>query len=164
MRKGSTWLQSEWVLGRATQNIESLRSLLVLQKCVSQWTFKGRKAFRVFSATQFRSVPKLPGAASAKAHYESKVPSAYFLPDHICGISKNYQDNFSQGFLHGIKCHFHSESQKIFSFSCTYRKKCLLCTNVLMIMAASIMGCSKISHSFEMILVGRFMCGISAGE
>ncbi|NWT53589.1 GTR5 protein, partial [Erythrocercus mccallii] len=43
------------------------------------------------------------------------------------------------------------------------KKKCLLCNNVLMIVAASIMGCSKISQSFEMILIGRFMCGFSAG-
>ncbi|RLV97733.1 hypothetical protein DV515_00011442, partial [Chloebia gouldiae] len=43
------------------------------------------------------------------------------------------------------------------------KKKCLLCNNVLMIVAASIMGCSKISQSFEMILIGRFMCGLSAG-
>ncbi|KFQ43188.1 Solute carrier family 2, facilitated glucose transporter member 5, partial [Nestor notabilis] len=43
------------------------------------------------------------------------------------------------------------------------RKKCLLCTNVLMITAASIMGCSKIARSFEMILIGRFLCGVSAG-
>ncbi|XP_054501669.2 solute carrier family 2, facilitated glucose transporter member 11-like [Agelaius tricolor] len=43
------------------------------------------------------------------------------------------------------------------------KKKCLLCNNVLMIVAASIMGCSKISQSFEMILIGRFMCGVSAG-
>ncbi|KAM6318268.1 solute carrier family 2, facilitated glucose transporter member 11-like [Podargus strigoides] len=43
------------------------------------------------------------------------------------------------------------------------KKKCLLCNNLLMIVAASIMGCSKIAQSFEMILIGRFMCGISAG-
>uniref|UniRef100_A0A8B9RPP6 Major facilitator superfamily (MFS) profile domain-containing protein n=1 Tax=Accipiter nisus TaxID=211598 RepID=A0A8B9RPP6_9AVES len=43
------------------------------------------------------------------------------------------------------------------------QKKCLLCNNLLMIVAASIMGCSKIAQSFEMILIGRFMCGISAG-
>ncbi|NXU85270.1 GTR5 protein, partial [Xiphorhynchus elegans] len=41
------------------------------------------------------------------------------------------------------------------------RKKCLLCNNLLMIVAASIMGFSKIAQSFEMILIGRFMCGIS---
>ncbi|NXD56903.1 GTR5 protein, partial [Corvus moneduloides] len=41
------------------------------------------------------------------------------------------------------------------------RKKCLLCNNVLMILAASIMGCSKIAQSFEMILIGRFLCGVS---
>ncbi|XP_010127298.1 PREDICTED: solute carrier family 2, facilitated glucose transporter member 11-like [Chlamydotis macqueenii] len=43
------------------------------------------------------------------------------------------------------------------------KKKCLMCNNLLMIAAASIMGCSKIAKSFEMILIGRFMCGISAG-
>ncbi|PKK22718.1 solute carrier family 2, facilitated glucose transporter member 11 [Columba livia] len=43
------------------------------------------------------------------------------------------------------------------------KKKCLLCNNLLMIVAASIMGCSNTARSFEMILIGRFMCGISAG-
>ncbi|NWU95586.1 GTR5 protein, partial [Upupa epops] len=43
------------------------------------------------------------------------------------------------------------------------KKKCLLCNNLLMIAAASIMGFSKIAQSFEMILIGRFLCGISAG-
>ncbi|KAM6404058.1 solute carrier family 2, facilitated glucose transporter member 11-like [Rhynochetos jubatus] len=43
------------------------------------------------------------------------------------------------------------------------KKKCLLCNNLLMIVAATIMGCSKIARSFEMILIGRFMCGVSAG-
>uniref|UniRef100_U3IBY5 Solute carrier family 2, facilitated glucose transporter member 5 n=1 Tax=Anas platyrhynchos platyrhynchos TaxID=8840 RepID=U3IBY5_ANAPP len=42
-------------------------------------------------------------------------------------------------------------------------KKCLLCTNLLMITAASVMGCSKMARSFEMILIGRFLCGVSAG-
>uniref|UniRef100_A0A669PLH8 Major facilitator superfamily (MFS) profile domain-containing protein n=1 Tax=Phasianus colchicus TaxID=9054 RepID=A0A669PLH8_PHACC len=43
------------------------------------------------------------------------------------------------------------------------KKKCLLCNNLLMITAASIMGCSKMSKSFEMILIGRFLCGVSVG-
>ncbi|XP_009329035.1 PREDICTED: solute carrier family 2, facilitated glucose transporter member 11-like [Pygoscelis adeliae] len=43
------------------------------------------------------------------------------------------------------------------------KKKCLLYNDLLMIVAASIMGCSKKAQSFEMILIGRFMCGISAG-
>ncbi|NXL94962.1 GTR5 protein, partial [Alectura lathami] len=43
------------------------------------------------------------------------------------------------------------------------KKKCLLCTNMLMIAAASVMGCSKLVRSFEMILIGRFLCGVSAG-
>uniref|UniRef100_A0A8B9SLD2 Major facilitator superfamily (MFS) profile domain-containing protein n=1 Tax=Anas platyrhynchos TaxID=8839 RepID=A0A8B9SLD2_ANAPL len=45
----------------------------------------------------------------------------------------------------------------------TVKKKCLLCTNLLMITAASVMGCSKMARSFEMILIGRFLCGVSAG-
>ncbi|XP_071427769.1 solute carrier family 2, facilitated glucose transporter member 11-like isoform X1 [Pithys albifrons albifrons] len=43
------------------------------------------------------------------------------------------------------------------------KKKCLLGNNLLMIVAASLLGCSKVAQSFEMILIGRFMCGISAG-
>ncbi|XP_021268746.1 solute carrier family 2, facilitated glucose transporter member 11-like [Numida meleagris] len=43
------------------------------------------------------------------------------------------------------------------------KKKCLLCNNLLMIAAASIMGCSKTAQSFEMILIGRFLCGVSVG-
>ncbi|XP_051489676.1 solute carrier family 2, facilitated glucose transporter member 11-like [Apus apus] len=43
------------------------------------------------------------------------------------------------------------------------KKKCLLFNNLLMIVGASVMGCCKTAQSFEMILVGRFMCGISAG-
>ncbi|NWJ09933.1 GTR9 protein, partial [Crypturellus undulatus] len=41
------------------------------------------------------------------------------------------------------------------------KRKCLLCNNLLMITAALIMGCSKIARSFEMILFGRFVYGIS---
>jgi len=65
---------------------------------------------------------------------------------------------------HELKCSFPSDLQKFFLLSCTCRKKCLLCNNLLMLVAASIMGCSKIARSFEMILIGRFMCGISAGK
>nr|XP_009685676.1 PREDICTED: solute carrier family 2, facilitated glucose transporter member 11-like [Struthio camelus australis] len=43
------------------------------------------------------------------------------------------------------------------------KRKCLLCNNMLMIAAAFIMGCSKIARSFEMILIGRFMCSSSQG-
>ncbi|KFQ38759.1 Solute carrier family 2, facilitated glucose transporter member 5, partial [Mesitornis unicolor] len=43
------------------------------------------------------------------------------------------------------------------------KKRCLLCNNLVMLVAASIMACSKIAQSFEMIIIGRFMCGISAG-
>uniref|UniRef100_A0A8C7EDX0 Major facilitator superfamily (MFS) profile domain-containing protein n=1 Tax=Nothoprocta perdicaria TaxID=30464 RepID=A0A8C7EDX0_NOTPE len=40
------------------------------------------------------------------------------------------------------------------------KRKCLLCNNLLMITGALIMGCSKIARSFEMILIGRFICGL----
>uniref|UniRef100_A0A8D2MKV9 Uncharacterized protein n=1 Tax=Zonotrichia albicollis TaxID=44394 RepID=A0A8D2MKV9_ZONAL len=83
------------------------------------------------------------------------IPKCSFCPGpHIC----NFKNPSRQ--LHAVSLLSH---KKIFSFSCIYRKKCLLCNNVLMIVAASIMGCSKISQSFEMILIGRFMCGVSAG-
>ncbi|XP_053135118.1 solute carrier family 2, facilitated glucose transporter member 11-like isoform X2 [Hemicordylus capensis] len=43
------------------------------------------------------------------------------------------------------------------------KKKCLLGNNVVMLMSAFLMGFSKMASSFEMILAGRFLCGISAG-
>ncbi|XP_072921489.1 solute carrier family 2, facilitated glucose transporter member 11-like isoform X1 [Hemitrygon akajei] len=43
------------------------------------------------------------------------------------------------------------------------RKKCLLCNNIVAIGSALIMGFSKMSRSFEMIVVGRFLYGISTG-
>lgn len=123
--------------------------------------FKCRKAFRVFSATQLRSVPKLPGAATCQGTpWGQSTQCLFSLGPHMCNfkkLSRQLQPRLPAW-------HFPSGSQKVFSFSCTSRKKCLLCNNVLMIVAASIMGCSKISHSFEMILIGRFMCGLSAGE
>ncbi|XP_026516313.1 solute carrier family 2, facilitated glucose transporter member 9-like [Terrapene carolina triunguis] len=42
------------------------------------------------------------------------------------------------------------------------KKKCLVCHNLLMLAAAFVMGFSKTAKSFEMILIGRFLCGISA--
>ncbi|NWX52995.1 GTR1 protein, partial [Steatornis caripensis] len=47
-----------------------------------------------------------------------------------------------------------------FSFS---RKKCQMCTNLIMLVAALSMAFSKTAKSFEMILVGRFLYGIGAG-
>ncbi|XP_059511102.1 solute carrier family 2, facilitated glucose transporter member 11-like isoform X3 [Stegostoma tigrinum] len=41
------------------------------------------------------------------------------------------------------------------------RKKSLLCNDVVAIVAALIMGFSKIARSFEMIVVGRFLYGIN---
>ncbi|XP_067406059.1 solute carrier family 2, facilitated glucose transporter member 11-like isoform X2 [Emydura macquarii macquarii] len=43
------------------------------------------------------------------------------------------------------------------------KKKCLLCNNMLIIVAALHMCFSKTAKSFEMILIGRFLYGISAG-
>ncbi|EMP32137.1 Solute carrier family 2, facilitated glucose transporter member 11 [Chelonia mydas] len=42
------------------------------------------------------------------------------------------------------------------------KKKCLMCNNLLMLSAAFVMGFSKTAKSFEMILIGRLLCGISA--
>lgn len=44
------------------------------------------------------------------------------------------------------------------------RKNCLLGNNVLMMASAFLLGISKTARSFELLLVGRFLCGISAGE
>ncbi|XP_078409061.1 solute carrier family 2, facilitated glucose transporter member 11-like [Cetorhinus maximus] len=43
------------------------------------------------------------------------------------------------------------------------RKKSLLCNDIVAIMAAIIMGFSKMARSFEMIVIGRFMSGINTG-
>ncbi|XP_038674154.1 solute carrier family 2, facilitated glucose transporter member 11-like isoform X1 [Scyliorhinus canicula] len=43
------------------------------------------------------------------------------------------------------------------------RKKSLLCNDILAIVAALIMGFSKMAGSFEMIVVGRFLYGINIG-
>ncbi|XP_061459282.1 solute carrier family 2, facilitated glucose transporter member 11-like [Rhineura floridana] len=43
------------------------------------------------------------------------------------------------------------------------KKKCLVANNVAMLASASLMGFSKMSKSLELILVGRFLSGISTG-
>ncbi|KAM6423587.1 solute carrier family 2, facilitated glucose transporter member 11-like isoform 1-T1 [Liasis olivaceus] len=43
------------------------------------------------------------------------------------------------------------------------KKKSQLSTDLLVILTATVMGCSKRAKSFEMVLVGRFAYGISAG-
>ncbi|XP_009698737.1 PREDICTED: solute carrier family 2, facilitated glucose transporter member 11-like [Cariama cristata] len=43
------------------------------------------------------------------------------------------------------------------------KKKCQMCTNLIMLVAALFMAFSKTAKSFEMILVGRFLCGIGSG-
>ncbi|XP_041058994.1 solute carrier family 2, facilitated glucose transporter member 11-like [Carcharodon carcharias] len=43
------------------------------------------------------------------------------------------------------------------------RKKSLLCNDIVAIMAAIIMGFSKMARSFEMIVIGRFLHGINTG-
>ncbi|XP_034647346.1 solute carrier family 2, facilitated glucose transporter member 11-like [Trachemys scripta elegans] len=71
--------------------------------------------------------------------------------------------------IHGV--HLFKVTEEIFVgkpdshlyFICCYRKKCLLCNNMLIMVTALHMGFSKTAKSFEMILIGRFLCGISAG-
>ncbi|KAM4808090.1 solute carrier family 2, facilitated glucose transporter member 5-like [Rhinophrynus dorsalis] len=49
-------------------------------------------------------------------------------------------------------------------FSAKYgKKKCLLCSDLIPIVAALLVGCSNVARSFEMILIGRFLYGINAG-
>ncbi|CAM4661001.1 solute carrier family 2, facilitated glucose transporter member 11-like isoform X1 [Caretta caretta] len=43
------------------------------------------------------------------------------------------------------------------------KKKCLMFNNLLLIAAAFSWGFSKIAKSFEMILIGRFLCGFNSG-
>uniref|UniRef100_A0A663MBT4 Major facilitator superfamily (MFS) profile domain-containing protein n=1 Tax=Athene cunicularia TaxID=194338 RepID=A0A663MBT4_ATHCN len=49
----------------------------------------------------------------------------------------------------------------LFFFS--FRKKCQMCTNLIMLVAALFMAFSKTAKSFEMILIGRFLYGIGTG-
>ncbi|XP_026517641.1 solute carrier family 2, facilitated glucose transporter member 11-like, partial [Terrapene carolina triunguis] len=43
------------------------------------------------------------------------------------------------------------------------KKKCLTFNNLLLIAAAFFWGFSKMAKSFEMILIGRFLCGFNSG-
>ncbi|XP_060917355.1 solute carrier family 2 member 11, like [Labrus mixtus] len=43
------------------------------------------------------------------------------------------------------------------------RKRCLLLNNFVAIIGAVLMICSQTAMSFEMIMVGRFLCGINSG-
>nr|XP_048677627.1 solute carrier family 2, facilitated glucose transporter member 11-like isoform X3 [Caretta caretta] len=43
------------------------------------------------------------------------------------------------------------------------KKKCLMFNNLLLIAAAFSWGFSKMAKSFEMILIGRFLCGFNSG-
>uniref|UniRef100_A0A663MAD7 Major facilitator superfamily (MFS) profile domain-containing protein n=1 Tax=Athene cunicularia TaxID=194338 RepID=A0A663MAD7_ATHCN len=43
------------------------------------------------------------------------------------------------------------------------KKKCQMCTNLIMLVAALFMAFSKTAKSFEMILIGRFLYGIGTG-
>ncbi|NXS51739.1 GTR11 protein, partial [Brachypteracias leptosomus] len=47
---------------------------------------------------------------------------------------------------------------------CCCRKKCLLFNDVVLIIATLHIGFSRRARSFEMILIGRFLEGISAGR
>uniref|UniRef100_A0A8C0J2M3 Major facilitator superfamily (MFS) profile domain-containing protein n=1 Tax=Chelonoidis abingdonii TaxID=106734 RepID=A0A8C0J2M3_CHEAB len=44
------------------------------------------------------------------------------------------------------------------------KKKCLTFNNLLLIAAAFFWGFSKMAKSFEMILIGRFLCGLYIGS
>lgn len=43
------------------------------------------------------------------------------------------------------------------------RKGGLLLNNVVGILGACLMGCTKIAHSYEMLFVGRFVIGVNCG-
>ncbi|KGL79184.1 Solute carrier family 2, facilitated glucose transporter member 11, partial [Tinamus guttatus] len=43
------------------------------------------------------------------------------------------------------------------------KKKCQICTNLIMLVAALLMAFSKTAKSFEMILAGRFLYGVGSG-
>ncbi|XP_019362449.1 PREDICTED: solute carrier family 2, facilitated glucose transporter member 11-like isoform X1 [Gavialis gangeticus] len=43
------------------------------------------------------------------------------------------------------------------------KKKCLMGNNLLMLVSALFLGFSRMARSFEMILIGRLLCGMSAG-
>lgn len=45
-----------------------------------------------------------------------------------------------------------------------FRKKTLICSNFIIIVGALLVGSSKMARSFEIILIGRFLYGISAGR
>lgn len=133
---------------------------------------------------------QVPKSFKSFLHYKaqkcSQTPRSSRVPRHIlspgCPVPVVWKGSFCPGphiynftkparQLHPrhptckkLNRHFPSDLQKCFLLSCTCRKKCLLFNNLLMIVAASVMGCSKTARSFEMILIGRFMCGISAGK
>lgn len=48
-------------------------------------------------------------------------------------------------------------------FPLTDRKGGLLLNNVLGIVGACLMGCTKIAHSYEMLFFGRFIIGVNCG-
>uniref|UniRef100_K7F6Z3 Major facilitator superfamily (MFS) profile domain-containing protein n=1 Tax=Pelodiscus sinensis TaxID=13735 RepID=K7F6Z3_PELSI len=43
------------------------------------------------------------------------------------------------------------------------KKKCLIYNNLVLIAAALLWGFSKMAKSFEIILIGRFLCGFNSG-
>ncbi|XP_039213851.1 solute carrier family 2, facilitated glucose transporter member 11-like isoform X3 [Crotalus tigris] len=45
----------------------------------------------------------------------------------------------------------------------SYRKKTFICSDFIIIVGALLVGSSKMARSFEIILIGRFLYGISAG-
>lgn len=53
---------------------------------------------------------------------------------------------------------------KWFPFGSNCRKGGLLLNNVLGIAGACLMGFTKVSHSYEMLFLGRFIIGVNCGE
>lgn len=49
-------------------------------------------------------------------------------------------------------------------FFCSFRKGGLLLNNVLGISGACLMGFTKVSHSYEMLFLGRFIIGVNCGN
>ena len=45
-----------------------------------------------------------------------------------------------------------------------FRKKAMMLNNILVWIGSALMGLSKVAHSYEMLIVGRFIIGIHAGK
>lgn len=165
-------LKTEWVFWRCYSKYSSIEMLLSATSVCFTMDFQVQKSFKTLLCYKPQSCSQTPRSSRVPRHTvspEYPVPTVwkgFFCPGpHMYKVTKlARQFHPRHPTCQELKCHFPSDLQKFFLLSCSYRKKCLLYTDLLMIVAASIMGCSKIARSFEMILIGRFMCGISAGK